>query len=226
MRVAVVGGTAGFGYGIAIRIAAGGHEVVIGSRQGEKAEEAASRASSAAGAPIKGMTNEEAVVDADAVFVTVPFPGQVATYKAIAPNLKEGAAVIDCTVPLASEVGGKSTRMLGVWEGSAAQQAKGVVGKDVKLASGFHTMMAGALEDLSVELNGDILVCGDRDAKAAAEELVKCFSGTRYVDCGPLENARILESLTALIIGLNIRYKLESPGAGLRVESLPPPPTP
>lgn len=221
MKVAILGGTAGIGYGLAKRLAVAGDEVVIGSRAAEKAEAAAAHvAEAAASSSVSGGANPEIVKGADAVVVTVPFPGQAPLYKSIKENLAVGTALIDCNVPLASEIGGKSTRLLGVWEGSAAQQAKGILGKDFPVASGFHTVMADTLEDISVPLDSDVLVCGDKDARGVAEEMVGKIQGARYVDCGPLENARILESLTPLLIGINIRYKLH-PGAGIRIQGLP-----
>ncbi|CAN5873649.1 NADPH-dependent F420 reductase [soil metagenome] len=222
MRVAVVGGTAGIGYGIALRAAHAGDEVVIGGRGAEKAERVAGEAKQALGADatISGAANEDAVRDADLVAVTVPFPGLAATYKAIKPNLKTGATVLDCNVPLASEVGGKPTRILGVWEGSAAQMAKGLLGKDNPVVSGFHTVMGAKLVKFESPLGGDILCCGDMAAREVAKQFVARIEGARYVDCGPLEMARILESLTALLIGINIRYKLD-PGAGLKIAGLP-----
>lgn len=222
MRVAVVGGTAGIGYGIALRAAHAGDEVVIGGRAAEKAERVAGEAVQALGADAKvsGAANEDAVKDAELVVVTVPFPGLAATYKAIKPALSAGATVLDCNVPLASEIGGKPTRLLGVWEGSAAQMAKGLLGKDNPVASGFHTVMGAKLVKFDSPLGGDVLVCGELAARNTTKELVGKITGARYVDCGPLETARILESLTALLIGINIRYKLD-PGAGLKIAGLP-----
>lgn len=222
MKVAVVGGTAGIGYGIALRCAKAGDEVVIGGRAAEKSQRIAGEATEALGGnvAVSGEANEEAVKGADLVVVTVPYPGLANTYKAIKPSLKEGATILDCNVPLASEVGGKPTRVLGVWEGSAAQQAKGILGKDFPVASGFHTVMGAKLVDTEHELGGDVLVAGDMAARKVARELVGKIAGARFVDCGPLENARILESLTALLIGINIRYKLD-PGAGLKIAGLP-----
>lgn len=221
MRVAVVGGTAGLGYGLALRLAKAGQEVVIGSRQAEKGVLAADRGRQRLGedAPLQGGANPDAVGDAEVVIVAVPFAGQAEIYKSIKDRIAEGAVVIDCTVPLASEVGGKATRMLGVWEGSAAQQAKEVLGRGVKVASGFHTVMAGLLEKVDEPLDEDVLVCGDADARQVAEKLVGLIDGARFVDCGSLENARILESITALIIGINLRYKLD-PGAGIKITRL------
>ncbi|MGH2703848.1 MAG: NADPH-dependent F420 reductase [Actinomycetota bacterium] len=222
MRVAIVGGTAGLGYGLAMRLAKAGDEVVIGSRQTEKAEGAAERAREAVGpsCSVEGAANQEVVKEADVVVVTVPFPGQAEMYKSLKGGIREGATVIDCNVPLASEVGGKPTRLLGVWEGSAAQQAKGILGRKVNVASGFHTIMAASLQAIDRPLEEDVLVCGDSDARKVVEELVGRIEGARFVDCGPLETARILESLTPLLIGINGRYNLE-PGAGIRITNLP-----
>ncbi|MEO7803635.1 MAG: NADPH-dependent F420 reductase [Actinomycetota bacterium] len=213
MRVAIVGGTAGLGYALAARLAHAGVDVVIGSRQAEKAAEAAATLG------VEGQENMRSVVGADIVVVTVPYPAMGAIYKALKETLPAGAVVIDATAPLASEVGGKPTRMIGVWEGSAAQFAKSLLGKDIHLASGFHTVMANALADVSTPLACDILVCGDAEGKSAAQSLIEKIEGARYVDCGPLENARILESLVALIIGIQIRNKLER-GAGIRITGL------
>ena len=224
MRIAIVGGTGGLGYGLAVRLAAAGQDVVIGSRSADRAQAAAHRVKTLLGprlqGSVEGGANAEIVKDATVVMVTVPFPGQADTYKAIKSSIGPGTTVIDCTVPLASEVGGRPTRMLGVWEGSAAQQARSIVGRDVSLASGFHTMMASTLEAIELSCDQDILICGDPEARKVAAEVVGLLPGARWVDCGGLETARILESLTALLIGINGRYKLH-PGAGLRVTGLP-----
>lgn len=221
MRVAVVGGTAGIGYGIALRLAKAGDDVVIGGRQAEKSERIAGEARGVLPeATISGKANEDAVVDRDLVVVTVPYPGLADTYKTLKERMSPGTVVLDCNVPLASELGGKATRMLGVWEGSAAQQAKGILGKDFPVASGFHTVMGGKLIKVDTSLGSDVLICGDAKAKPVVKEVVARIDGARFVDCGPLENARILESLTALLIGINIRYKLD-PGAGLKITGLP-----
>ncbi|HEX2258331.1 MAG TPA: NADPH-dependent F420 reductase [Actinomycetota bacterium] len=222
MRITVVGGTAGIGNGIALRLAKAGDQVVIGSRKAEKAEKVAGEARELLGseADVTGAANEEAVSGAEIVVVTVPYPGLADTYKALKPQLDADVTVVDCNVPLASEVGGKPTRMLGIWEGSAAQQAKGILGKGTSVASGFHTVMAAKLIDVKKPLEADVLVCGDSAARKVVRQMVDKIEKARFVNCGPLENARILESLTALLIGINIRYKLD-PGAGVRIAGLP-----
>lgn len=220
MRVAIVGGTAGLGYGLAVRLARAGAEVLIGSRQEEKAVTAADEVAAKAGgsSSVAGGQNPAVVGDAEVVVVAVPFPGQAAIYRSIREKLTEGTPVCDCTVPLASEVGGKATRLLGVWEGSAAEQARGILGRDFPLASGFHTVSAGALESPDEEV-GDVLVCGDETARQAVRKMVELLGEARFVDCGPLESARLLEGITPLLIGINKRYQL-SPGAGIRITRL------
>ena len=220
MRIAIVGGTAGLGFGFAVRLAKAGEEVVIGSRDAGRATDAAERAHQIAGGEVTGAENPKAVTGADVVIVAVPFPGQAATYATIKDHLTEGITVIDCTAPLASDVGGKATRVLGVWEGSAAQQAKGILGSAVHVGSGFHTVQAAVLENLSQALDMDVLVCGDKVAREAAKTLLERLPGARFIDCGPLETARILEYLPALIIGINVRYHLEE-GVSLRMVGLP-----
>lgn len=220
MRIALVGGTAGLGRGLAVRLARAGVDVAVGSRQEEKGKQAAQtvREIAGEGVSVVGGANPDVLATSEIAIVTVPFPGQADTYKMIRESFPQGNVVIDCTVPLASEIGGKPTRVIGVWEGSAAQQAKGILGKDYPLASGFHTVMAASLESFDEEV-GDVLICGDKQARDAAEKIVGMIESARFVDCGPLENARILESLTALLIGINIRYKLD-PGAGVKITRL------
>lgn len=220
--VTIIGGTGEEGFGLALRWAAAGIDVVIGSRQAARAEAAAShlraRLSSAS---VRGMENSEAAAASEVVVVTVPFAGQAGIYKTIAPHLRAESIVVDCTVPLAAAVGGKASQTLGVWQGSAAQQAHSLLekGKGV-VCSGFHTLSASMLENLDETLEGDVLVCGSkREAKARVRELVERIPRLRYVDAGPLDNARIIEPLTALLIGINRRYGIK--GAGIRITGLP-----
>ena len=207
-RVAVVGGTGDEGFALGLRWARAGVEVVIGSRDASRAEDAAARMREAlAGGRVEGLVNAEAVASSDVVVVTVPFGGQAATYRSIAPHVRDDAVVVDCTVPVAAAVGAKATHTLGVWEGSAAQQASSFLEKGTMCAA-FHTLAAAALNDLDEDLDGDVLVCGNRrQAKSVVEELVEAIPRLRYVDAGPLENARIVEPITSLLTGINRRYK-------------------
>jgi NADPH-dependent F420 reductase len=218
-RVAVIGATGPEGFGLALRWAAAGMAVVIGSRDQGRAEESASRLRSAvAGAKVEGLVNGDAAAACDVVVVTVPFEGQALIYKSIAERLREDAVVVDCTVPLAAATGGRATRMLGVWEGSAAQQALGLLPKGTTLCAAFHSLAASALADLDSEMEGDVLVCGFKAGKGAVRELVQAIPRLRYVDAGPLETARLVEPLTALLVGINRRYKTH--GAGLRITGI------
>ena len=221
MRVSIVGGTAGLGFAMAVRLAAARQEVVIGSRAAEKGVMMADKVKALVPeGRIEGGDNTNVVEDAELVVVAVPFVGQADIYRSIKESIPTGIPVLDCTVPLAAEVGGKATRMLGVWEGSAAQQAKAILGRDHSMASGFHSVGAGHLEAIDSPVSEDVLVCGEPEAKGAVESLVMSIDGARFVDCGPLENARILESLTALLITINRRYKVQH-GAGVKITNLP-----
>jgi len=151
--------------------------------------------------------------------LTVPFSGVVALLKQLKTVWKPGTVVIDTTVPLAATVGGAATRVLGVWQGSAAEQTKELLPAGVSLAAAFQNLGAEVLaSDNPVDC--DVLVCSDDEKpKQVAFELVGKIPGARALNGGKLENARIVESLTALLIGLNMRYKVH--GAGIRFTGLP-----
>ena len=217
-RVAVIGATGDEGFGLAGRWAKAGIEVIIGSRDAGRAIDAAERMRGLVGGRVDGMQNEDAAAGAPVVVVTVPFSGQAGIYKSIADRLRDDAVVIDCTVPVAAAVGAKAAHTLGVWEGSAAQQAWAFVRKGTMMAA-FHSLAAVALNEFDKELEGDVLVCGKKDGKEVTRELVEAIPGLRFVDAGPLENARIVEPITALLIGINHRYKTDR--AGIRITGLP-----
>ena len=217
--VAIVGGTGEEGSGLAARWATAGWEIIIGSRDRARAERAAERVSATVpGATVRPAVNEEAAAAAALVVVTVPFAGQAATYKSIAAHVRDDAVVVDCTAPLAVATGGRASHVLGVWQGSAAQQGAALLERGT-LCSAFHSLSAAALHDLDVDLDGDVLMCGPKAAQRAAAELVEAIPRLRAVDAGPLDNARVVEPLTALLIGINRRYGTDR--AGLRVTGLP-----
>lgn len=215
-HIAIVGGTGDLGFGMALRLGRSGRRVVIGSRSAEKAADAVARARGRVGhgAPIDGAENPEAVADAPLVFVTVPYAGQAATYKGLREHWAQGAIVCDTTTPLATAVGGAPTQVLRPWQGSAAEQAASYLPDHVTLVSGFHSVSAEALEDLEADPASDALLCGgDAASKAAIGELAEEMA-MRWVDCGPLTMARILEPLTAVLIRVNRAYGIRH--AGLR----------
>ena len=217
--VSILGATGALGYGLAVRLARAGAAVTIGSRDAARAQEAAGRAREATGGEVTGTGNADAARANELVALTVPFRSQSETLTNLKEVLREGQLVIDATVPLAAAVSGRATRMLGVWQGSAAQQAQEMVPDGVRVVSALHTVSAAALSNLGATLDEDVLVCGDRKAdKRRVAALLDGIEGLRCVDCGRLENARTTESLTALLIGVNARYKTH---AGVRLTGLP-----
>jgi 8-hydroxy-5-deazaflavin:NADPH oxidoreductase len=218
MTIAIVGGTGDLGFGLALHLARGGEEVIIGSRSEERGEEAARRANELleGGATLGGAENTQAAAAADVVFVTVPYAGQADIYRSIANHVPEGAVVCDTTTPLATAVGGRPWQVLRPWPGSAAEQAKALLSKTTRLVSGFHSLSAEVLQDLDRTPEGDVLLCGEEaEAKGVIGGLVEKIEGLRWVDCGPLSMARILEPITAVLVSVNRRYGIRD--AGLRL---------
>jgi 8-hydroxy-5-deazaflavin:NADPH oxidoreductase len=218
--IPIVGGTGALGAGLALRWAKAGRAIAIGSRSAERAEEAAARIRDAVpGAEVEGLLNEEAARRAGVVFLTVPFRAQSENLNNLRAALEPGQILVDCTVPLAAAVSGKATRSLGVWQGSAAQQAQEMVPDGVTVVAALHTIAAPTLADPDAELGEDVLICADRKAdKARVARLVELIGGLRAVNAGPLETARIVEQLTPLLISINTRYKTH---AGIRLTGLP-----
>jgi 8-hydroxy-5-deazaflavin:NADPH oxidoreductase len=218
--IPILGGTGALGTGLAKRWASAGAAIVLGSRSAERAEEAATKIREAVpGADVIGLPNEEAAASAEIVFLTVPFRAQSENLNNLRGALRPGQILVDCTVPLAAAVSGKATRSLGVWQGSAAQQAQEMVPEGVTVVAALHTVGAPTLADAGAELGEDVLVCGDRKAdKARVARLIELIPGLRAVNAGPLEMARIVEQLTPMLISINSRYKAHS---GIRLTGLP-----
>jgi NADPH-dependent F420 reductase len=217
--VTIVGATGDLGFGLALRLAQAGVPVVIGSREAARAEEAAERVRAAVpAADVRGAANPDAVAGAELVVLSVPFAAQAPTLKAIAGALTAGQILLDVTVPLATAVGGRPTRALPVWQGSAAQQARELVPDGVVVVSGLHSVSAAHLADLDHVFDEDALICGDdAGAKGRVAELIGLIPGLRPVDCGKLETARLTEQLTPLLISINVRHKVS---AGIRITGL------
>ncbi|HSD22777.1 MAG TPA: NADPH-dependent F420 reductase [Solirubrobacterales bacterium] len=217
--IPIIGGTGALGYGLALRWARAGEAIVIGSRDAGRAEEAAERVRTAVeGADVRGLENGKAAAQGPIVFLTVPFRAQSETLTNLKEALSAGQLLVDCTVPTAAAVSGKAARTLGVWQGSAAQQAEEMVPDGVSVISALHTVSAKRLAE-GGPLDEDILVCGDRKAdKARVARLVERIDGLRTVNAGALEMARIVETLTPMLISINVRYKA---AAGIRITDLP-----
>lgn len=219
--IAILGGTGPAGTGLALRWARAGETIIIGSRDPGRAQAAAAKIKQGAGdqANVSGMENAAACAASDILMLTVPFESQAALLKQLKPSIRAGTILIDATVPLAASVGGRASRPLGVWQGSAAQQTVELVPKGVSVVAAFHNVPADLLNG-DAPLDCDVIVCSD-DPEAAqlTRQLAAKIPGVRAIDGGKIENSRIVEQITALLIGLNIRHKGH---AGIRITGLPP----
>ena len=218
--MAIIGASGALGFVVAIRLGRAGVPIAFGSREFARAVETVERARlHVPDGSFSAHHNEDAVRAAGTVILSVPFRNQSETLANLRHALSDGQLLIDATVPLAAAVSGKATRMVGVWQGSAAQQALEMVPDGVRVVSALHTVSATSLADLEHPLQQDVLVCGDsREDKRQAAALIELIDGLRCVDCGRLEMSRTTESLTALLISVNARYKAH---AGIRLTSLP-----
>ena len=217
--VCIVGATGALGFGLALRLGQAGVPIIIGSRDAGRAQEAVGRASERVpDGSFSGAENAESVQGAEIVILSVPFRSQSETLTNLKNALSPDQLLVDATVPLAAAVSGKATRTLGVWQGSAAQQAQEMAPEGVRVVSAFHTVSAALLTDLEHSLDEDVLICGDKKAdKQKLAALVEQIPGLRPVDCGPLEMARIVEQFTPLIISINVRNKVR---AGIKITGL------
>lgn len=216
----MIGASGALGFGLALRLARAGVPIAIGSREAARAEQTAERAREfVPDGSFSAHDNDGAASTAATVILSVPFRNQSETLANLKGALRPGQLLIDATVPLAAAVAGKATRMLGVWQGSAAQQALEMVPEGVRVVSALHTVSAALLSELDRPLDQDVLVCGDSRAdKREAAGVIERIDGLRCVDCGRLEMARTTEALTALLIAVNARYKAH---AGVRLTGLP-----
>ena len=219
--IAILGGTGDQGLGLALRFCRSGRRVVIGSRKAERAVEAAANVrEQIPGAEVEGLGNEEATAAAEMVILSVPFEHTASTVKGIKPSLREGQIVVSMTVPLATAVGDGAVRTVGIWQGSAAELVQSLVPKGVEVVSAFQNVSSHRLQHLSEPVECDVVVSGPKAARQKVMALCPLVEGLRALDGGPLSNARIVEEMTALLIGLNIRYKVAE-GLGVRVTGLP-----
>jgi hypothetical protein len=218
--IPIVGGTGALGFGLAMRWARAGQPVILGSRSAERATEAARRLTEAVpDAAVEGLENAEAARRGPVVLLTVPFRNQSENLTNLRDVLEPGQILVDCTVPLAAAISGKATRSLGVWQGSAAQQAQEMAPDGVTVVAALHTVSAPMLNDPEAALSEDVLLCGDRKAdKVRVATLIEAIDGLRAVNAGALEMARIVEQLTPMLISVNARYKTH---AGIRITGLP-----
>ena len=205
MTVGILGGTGPQGRGLARRLATAGHQVIIGSRSAERAQQVA--AEYAGVGDVSGAGNAEAA-SADLVIVAVPYAGHAELLESLRSEL-EGKIVVDCVNPLGFDKQGPFA--LQVPAGSAAQEAQEILTRSTVIAA-FHHVSAVLLDDPAVDhIAGDVLVLGeDRDAVGQVCELATAIPGARGIYAGRLRNAGQIEALTANLIAINRRYKAHS----------------
>jgi NADPH-dependent F420 reductase len=220
--IAVIGGTGAQGLGLALRLCAAGCRVVIGSRAPERAARAAEEVRQRVpGAAVEGMDNAQAAAAAAALVVlSVPFENTAETVKGLRERLAPGQILVSMGVPIASAVGDGPSRLLGVWQGSCAELVAGLAPEGVEVVSALQNVSAKRLQALDEPIECDVVVSGAKGARAQVMELCERVPGLRAVNGGPLANARIVESMTALLIGLSARYKVAK-GVGIRFTGLP-----
>jgi len=221
-NIAIVGGTGAEGKGLALRLAQAGTRVLIGSRDAGKAQETARAVSEAAGgAAVEGCSNSDAARGAEIVILTVPLSAQTGILKSIRDSFRPGAILVDTTVPLEIAIGGRVSRTLTLWDGSAAQQAARLAPPGIQVVAAFHSLSADALSHLDQPVECDVLICGDNaEAKTTVREVAESIPGVRGIDAGPLENARLLENAAAMLISLNLRHRVKH--SGLRITGIDP----
>ncbi len=219
-KIAVIGGTGAEGRGLALRFAKAGLWVRIGSRDVSRAEAAAKGIAAQTGSSqVSGHTNAEAVGGTSVVLLTVPLAAQVETLKSVRESFVAGAILVDTTVPLEASIGGRVSRMVTLWDGSAAQQAARLAPPGISVVAAFHALSAALLGELDREVDSDVLLCGDNpEAKSTVGELAEMIPGVRAIDAGGLDAARFLENSAAMLIALNIRHKVKH--SGMRITGL------
>jgi NADPH-dependent F420 reductase len=219
--IAILGGTGDQGLGLALRFAAAGRRVRIGSRKEERALAAASEVrEKVPGADVSGHENADATRRAEIVILSVPFEHTAGTLKGLGDALRPGHVVVSMGVPLATAIGDGPVRTVGVWQGSCAELVDSLVPDGVHTVSAFQNVAAHRLQDLPHAVECDVIVSGEKAPRERVSALCKLVPGLRAVNGGPLANARYVEGWTALLIGLNVRYKVPE-GMGFRLTGLP-----
>jgi 8-hydroxy-5-deazaflavin:NADPH oxidoreductase len=219
MKMAIIGGTGGQGLGIAIRFVQAGEDVIIGSRTIEKAQAAVDKVKGLLGKVdnIKAAENADAAAEAELLVLTVPLAAQKSTLRSI----KEGASgkiLLDATGPLESAIGGSPIEYVALWDGAAAERSAKIL-KDTNVICAFNNISSAALMNFEEPIDCDCLISGDdANSKDVAAELIEKIPGVKVIDCGPLARAKIIEKITPLLIGLNIKNKTQF--GGIRITGL------
>jgi len=217
MKIAILGGTGPEGSGLGLRWALAGHQVVIGSRQMEKGQQVAAELQAqapAAAANLSGMDNLSALEGADVAVLSVPYSGQERTLAGLQAALA-GKLLLTIVVPL----GEKAARVWRPPSGlAAAEEAARQLGEGARVVAAFQNIAAHHLADPEHVIDCDVLICGDDKADKQTVIELCAAAGMRGVDAGLLQNASVVEGLTAVLIGINIRHKIKH--AGLRITGI------
>ncbi len=217
--VAILGGTGDQGLGLAFRLGAGGRPVRIGSRKEMRALDAASQVRERfPDADVVGLENVVATREAQGgiVILSVPFEHTAPTLRNVRDALSPDTVVVSMAVPLATAIGDVAGRVVGVAQGSCAELCQALAPEGVAVVSAFQNVSAHRLLALDQPIECDVIVSGDKGPRQRVMALCDHLPGTRAIDGGPLYNARYVEPLTALLIGLNRRYECPE-GTGLRI---------
>jgi NADPH-dependent F420 reductase len=216
MKIGILGGTGKEGAGLGMRWAQAGHEIIIGSRDAERARsKAAEMAAHAAGSRISGMSNRDAAAAAEVVVLALPATGLANTLPELRAGCR-GKAVVSTVVPLTFGGGRLFTPPP---QGSSAEEAQEILGAEARVVAAFHHIAAHELSATDHAIECDLLLCGgDAEAKAIVGELGTSM-GLRPVDVGALTNAGPLEGITAVLATVNRRYKLKN--SGIKITGLP-----
>ena len=211
-KIGIIGGTGPEGLGLAMRFAKAGDRVFIGSRSKERAEDAARRVKEAVPeAKVEGLVNDEAVEQAEVVFLTVPWDAHKSTLEGLTEAIGD-KVLVDVVVPLLFDRG--QPKAILVEEGSAAQQARAVARK-AKVISAFHHLDGTDLQNVERPMQGDVLVCGDHQgAMKKVMALVERIEYVRALEAGGLSNSRYLEEWTVLLLHLN---RIHNAHTGVRI---------
>lgn len=220
--VAILGGTGDQGLGLAYRFAAAGRPVRIGSRKADRALAAVKEiGAKLPDADLAGFENAEATraVAGGIVILSVPFEHTVSTIESIKEELTDGTVLVSMGVPLATAIGDVAAKVIGISQGSCAELVAARAPKGVDTVSAFQNVAAHRLLDLDQPVECDVIISGAKAPRERVMSLCDDIPGTRAINGGPLYNARYVEQLTALMIGLNIRYKCPE-GTGLRITGI------
>lgn len=212
MKIAVLGGTGKEGSGLALRWANAGHDVMIGSRDADKATRVAEELNLALGdGRITGADNASAASSADVVVLTVPYAAHKDTLTSV-KDVLQGKVLVDVTVPINAN---DFLRVAVAPGGSASKEAQAIVADGTRVVTAFQNISATHLKKLDAVVDCDVLVCGDDEAAKQIGMQLVADAGMKAWDAGPLDNAVVVEGLTPILLGINKRHKIK--GAGIRI---------